>query len=222
MDVLSSRRKWIFASLLAALPIGAAGCSALSTISWVIYGDQEHPAEFPGLDGKRVAVVCISDATSYASPGSPPVILASTITEILRLKLDDENTEIVRQDQIADWMDHNDWNSIDYREIGAGVKADMVVAIELRSYSLHVDKTLYKGRASYDVKVYDTAHSGHVVWKTTGEYSFPRDTAVPVTETNESTFAKQFAFRLATHISRYFYPYPMAEDFAPDRAVLGS
>ena len=212
---------------LAALPFcvlllttAAAGCSALSTITWVINGDRKVEAEFPGLEGKRVAVVCISDAQSYASPTSPPMLLARTVTDILRLKV--KEVEMVRQDEIADWMDHNDWNSIDYREIGAGVKADMVVAIELRSYSLHEDKTLYKGRAAFDVKVYDTAHSGNVVWRTTDEFSFPRNSAVPVTETKESTFAKQFAFMLATRVSRCFYDYPAAEDIAPDRALLGS
>ena len=32
---------------------------------------------------------------------------------------------------MANWIDNNDWNQLDYREIGRGIKADMVLAIDL-------------------------------------------------------------------------------------------
>ena len=54
----------VAAGLLAAIP----GCGPLATIAWLIHGPEMIPAEFDGLKGKRVAVVCL-DANSLSGPG---------------------------------------------------------------------------------------------------------------------------------------------------------
>src|SRR5262249_16916815 len=51
-------------AFLVAIP----GCGPIATIAWLIHGPEMIPAEFDGLKGKRVAVVCL-DANSLSGPG---------------------------------------------------------------------------------------------------------------------------------------------------------
>jgi len=44
-----------WAILLVSLP----GCGPIATLAWLIHGPEMIPAEFDGLKGKRVAVVCL-------------------------------------------------------------------------------------------------------------------------------------------------------------------
>ena len=55
----------LFACLLTGGLLMQTGCvGALSQLIYTIRGHDEEPA-FPGLNDKRVAVVCVSDATAY-------------------------------------------------------------------------------------------------------------------------------------------------------------
>ena len=56
--------------------------------------------------------------------------------------------------EVADWLDSHGDDLTDYRDVGRGVKADMVVGIDLLSFNLHEGQTLLKGRAKVGVKVY--------------------------------------------------------------------
>jgi hypothetical protein len=166
-----------------------------------------------------VAVVCL-DANSLGGPGGEADALAKVVTITLANYVKD--IDVVRQQEIANWMDSQSQDLTDYRDIGRGVKADMVVGIDLISFSLHEGQTLLKGRARVRVKVYDMTKGGEVVYESPAkEISWPENGARHVTE-NESNFRTIFLHTLAQKVSRDFYDYEMLEDFGMDAAHLAN
>src|SRR5438270_9760447 len=58
------------------------GCGPIATIAWLIHGPEMIPAEFDGLRGKRVAVVCL-DANSLSGPGGEADAVGKAVTMLL-------------------------------------------------------------------------------------------------------------------------------------------
>src|SRR5262245_36307278 len=113
-------------SIALGLLIAVPGCGPIATIAWLINGPEMDPAEFDGLKGKRVAVVCL-DANSLGGPGGEADTVAKAVAMLLGSNVKD--IKIVRQSEVADWLDSHGDDVTDYRDIGRGVKADMVVGI---------------------------------------------------------------------------------------------
>jgi hypothetical protein len=206
------------AMLLATVLVASPGCgSVLSQISYMLYGNKV-PARFEGLEGKRVAVVCL-DADSLKGPGSEADAIAKSVSTHLGFHVAD--VEIVRGSEIADWIDNHDQDVADYRDIGRGVKADMVVGIDLDSFSIHEGQTLLKGRARVGTKVYDMSRNGEVVFENPPrDVNWPESGAHHVTE-NESNFRTIFIHTLAQKIAKDFYAYEKVEDYGLDAAYQG-
>jgi hypothetical protein len=200
------------------LATALSGCSAFSTVGYWLYGNT-NPPKFDGLKGKRVAVVCL-DADSLKGPGSEADRVARAVATTIGYNVTD--IKLVRPNEIADWLDNNSQDITDYKDIGRGVKADMVVGIDLESFTIHEGQTLLKGRASVSTRVYDMQRGGEVVYESPShEISWPENGARHVTE-NEANFRTAFIHTLSHRIARDFYPYDKVEDFGADAAFLGN
>jgi hypothetical protein len=205
----------LVAGMLATLP----GCGPIATIAWLIHGPEMVPAEFDGLKGKRVAVVCL-DANSLGGPGAEADTVAKAVSLTLGKKVPD--VHMVRQTEVADWLDSHGDDVTDYRDVGRGVKADMVVGIDLLSFNLHEGQTLLKGRAKVGVKVYDMKKGGELVYETAPkEIAWPENGSRHVTE-NEANFRAVFISTLAERIARDFYAFEFAENFSTDAKFLAN
>jgi hypothetical protein len=131
--------------------------------------------------------------------------------------------EIVPASEVADWVDKNDWDSVDYREVGSGVKADRVVAIDLAKFSLHHDQVLYKARASVTVTVYDMTAAGKEVFKRhLPEIVYPATGYYQTSETSEVEFRRDFLRKLAHQSSRFFFTYDRLNESNLDPAEAGA
>lgn len=205
--------------MLAAVLGCSTGCEAISHLSYLMNGFHPVPAKFGGLEGKRVAVVCL-DANSLSGPAAEADAVAKAVA--LNLAYHVPDIEVVRHAEIADWMDNQEQDLTDYRDVGRGVKADMVVGIDLASFSIHEGQTLLKGRANAGVKVFDMTRGGDVVYESPAkEISWPENGARHVTE-NESNFRAIFLHTLAQKIARDFYSYELIEDYGLDAAHLAN
>jgi len=206
--------------LIAALLSGTTGCgNQLGILSYWLNGITPMEAKFKGLEGKRVAVVCL-DGNSLSGPSSDADSIAKAVTTTLGYKVPD--IQIVRQPEIADWIDSQNQDLSDYREIGRGVKADMVVGIDLLSFSVHEGQTLLKGRAKVAVKVFDMKKGSEVVYESPAkEIAGPESGARHVTE-DEGNFRTTYLYILADRIARDFYPYEAIEDIALDAKNLAN
>jgi hypothetical protein len=192
------------------------GCAIVNHLLYVVRG-ATVPAEFDGLKGKRVAVVCVSANEDYG-PDSTTEMLSKEIER--QLKENVKDVTLVRHSEVANWIDRNDWK-YDYLQVGRGVKAEMVVGIDVGRFSMHEGGTLYKGHADVEIQVFDMAQQGAKVYQTIiDDFSFPTSGAQAVTDISEAKFKRAFIKVLAQAISRSFYAYEIQEDVAPDRAFL--
>jgi hypothetical protein len=208
--------------LFLGLAVGLAasgGCVGLTAqlLYWVKGGNKIDP-EFAGMKGKRVAVVCVSNA-SASGPNTFCSLLERRVGQALKEQGD--KIEVVSADDIADWIDSNDWNQMDYREIGRGVNADMVLGLDLANLRLHEGQTLYQGRVTLTATVYDMQDGGKVVFRRTiPDFTFPQNGPRHATEMTEARFRALFVEVLSKHVAKYFCAYQFEEDFAKDAMGL--
>ncbi len=215
-----SFRVWRFIPAMAVFAIALATCGCIGAISHMLYviKGNDIPAEYKGLEGKRVAVVCVSDSGSY-DPGSVAASLSGTVEDLLGANV--KEIELIYQNEVTEWIDGNNWSEIDYSEVGRGVDADMVVAIDLLSFSLHEGKTLYKGRASVKITVFDIKHHGRRVYsKSLDEFSFPKQGGQYINDVPEARFRHTFLYILGRQIAKNFYKHDAHMDIAGDPVSL--
>jgi hypothetical protein len=208
--------------LLAALPllaalVPAAGCvGALTTIAYLVKGI-EIPAEFNGLRGKRVAVVCQPMVALQYRNSTAAKDLARQIGNLLRERV--SKVQIVDHRKVDEWIDENTWE--DYNQIGKALKADIVLGVELEEFDTLQGQTLYQGRANVTMKVVDCAHGGKVLFlRHLPQILYPPNTGIPTSERQESQFRREFILVLADQIARHFYAHDPGQDFARDTAAL--
>jgi hypothetical protein len=195
------------------------GCGPIATIAWLIHGPEMIPAQFDGLKGKRVAVVCL-DGNSLSGPGGEADAVAKAVSMTLGKHVPEIN--IVRQNDVADWLDSHGDDLTDYRDVGRGVKADMVVGIDLLTFNLHEGQTLLRGKAKVGVKVYDMTKAGELVYESSPkEIAWPENGARHVTE-NEANFRTNFVFTLAERISSDFYAVETGQNIGTDARYLAN
>ena len=69
---------------------------------------------------------------------------------------------MIDQRKVAKWTDENTWE--EYSEVGKAMKADMVVGIDLESFSIFQGQTLYQGKANATIKVSIVSKGGKLVF----------------------------------------------------------
>ena len=200
---------WLILATL--LPL--VGC--MSFANFVLYatnGMPKVPAEFDELKGKRVAVVCVSTSNAYG-PGTMTAEIARQVHGRLRANI--EEIDVVKHEEISDWMDRNDWNRVEYEEVGRGVKADMVVAIELNQpLTLRDGPTLFRGHADFTVTVLDMKQDGKKVFRRREEeFRWPQHGRYGITE---SQFEKAFVRRVSGRAGQFFYPFEENSEIGAD------
>ncbi len=183
-------RKYVCFALMLALFVPLVGCVGMIANLMHVAGVDMVPAAFPGLAEHRVAVVCVSNS-DFFGPTSTASELGRRITRLLGSKV--SKIEVIEQQQIEDWIDQNNWDSVDFRAIGKGVDAQMVVAVDVHSFSLHEGKTMYKGRADVEVVVYDMTQGGKAVFsQSPKQVQYPNSGGVYTTEISERQFRQRF------------------------------
>jgi hypothetical protein len=211
----------ILAFTLTVIMVASSGCIGLTAqlLYWMNGGHKIDP-EYEGLKEKRVAVVCVSN-DSASGPNSLCWMLQRAIGGMLTEKGDE--IDVIDGDEIADWIDTNDWDQMDYREIGRGVQADMVLAVDINSLNLHEGRTMYRGRADVTVTVFDMQDGGKAVFrKNIPDFTYPQDGARHVADISEASFRKLFVHVLAQHVAKFFCAFRIEEDIGNDALTLGA
>lgn len=200
------------------ISIALTGCVGMLAHGLYVIKGNKVSAAYDNLAHKRVAVVCVAGSPA-SGPASPPDMIAREVGRMLSQRVD--NIEMVRPDEVADWIDRNQWNEIDYVEVGRGVQADLVVALDLESFRLKDGGTLFKGRATAHTTVFDIQNNGKVVFESsTYEFTYPENGARHTTEISESAFRRAFIRGLARQLAKDFFDYDRDEDFAYDATAI--
>ena len=188
------------------------GCVRLMA-NWInaIQGN-ERPAEYDGFEEQRVAVVCgtdkglSNDATTALMSGYIHMALNQHVKKI----------ELVRLEEIEEWMNAHGTIESDYVEIGKAVKADKLLAVDLSKLTVKDGPTLFRGRCDVGITVYDIANKGTIVYrKQIPEFTFPKDSAA-IADTSESKFRNMYLKIIANKVSGLFYPVDPTTEFGLD------
>lgn len=218
MDRLLRQTGWLLLALVASgglTPI--TGCSMLATGLWVIKGTDDK-AEFPGLEGKRVAIVCRPvSSLQYRNPTAARDLAKQVGMLIAK---NSPKTHVIEQREVSEWTDEKELD--DFIQIGKALNADMVVGIDLDDFNLFQGQGLYQGRATMKVSVYDVrSGSGDTVFeKSIPQIHYPPNSPIPAGDKPEPEFRTQFVKILAEHVSTLFYAHDPTAAFANDSTAL--
>lgn len=205
------------AFLLALLLLSQSGCAGFGAHLMYWIKGYKVDARCTALEGKKVAVVCVTgDRVEGIGLSNEGESICRVVSSLLEKNV--KKVTVVRPEDVSDWRDKNSWDEIDYRAIGRGLKADMVLAIDLASFTLHEDSTLLRGKANVKTTVYDVKDSGKIVFRDgPREFAFPENGGRHAVE-NETNFHRIFILMLSQNIAQNFYAYDKVDDFAKDAA----
>lgn len=192
----------------------SSGCIGLAAnLLHAIHGNN-RPAEFRGLENKRVAVIVATESGIGSNQAAKTLMTFIQTALSTNMK---KKVEIVRSQEVDKWLDQNGWTEADPVEIGRGVNADMVLMVDLLNLQLNDGPTLYRGQSDINVSVYDVKDMGKLAYrKQISEFSFPTMGGTPVSDTSESKFRAAYLGIVANKVSSLFYQIEATSDFALD------
>ena len=128
--------RMVLLAAMAFLAVTQTGCIGLTSVLLHAWNGQMVEPAFDGLQGQRVAVVCTGNSAAY---GPSPIVdsLAYAVGSLLEQNVPD--LVLIPLKDVDAWKDENDWDELDFVQIGEGVGADMVVAIEDGDHVLDAD-----------------------------------------------------------------------------------
>jgi len=204
-------------SLAVLLVLTQPGCLGIAANLMNAVKGHSVEAEFAGLEDQRVAVVTITDSSQYSDDASAR-ILSRRVADILQTEV--KKIEIVREDEVQQWRDRNGWDAIEFIDIGRGVKADKVVAIEMTDLRLRDGATLYRGRATVTTTVYDIETGRAEFRRHLDEFTYPETAGQYTSETTETRFRTLYLSVLASRLSRFFHSYDYSDTVALDATII--
>jgi len=211
MDRRSLSLRWPVLSLVLLLAL-AIGCKSGLESFALLYEGFDIPPEFDGLKDKKVAVVCKPLTSQEFSNFRAARALGEGISD--RLKAHIKGIHIVDPQKVAALVDEKGME--DYAQIGKAMKADKVVGIDIESFGVLDGQTLFRGRSTVSIQVYDVAEN-RVEWrKSPPQFVYPRTCSTPATDISEIDFCNQFVGILAEQIARLFYPHDRHDDYGDD------
>ncbi|MGO9110803.1 MAG: hypothetical protein ACLP9L_16405 [Thermoguttaceae bacterium] len=166
-----------------------------------LYECFDIPAEWDGLQGKRVAVVCKPLTSLEFNNSGAARALADGIGVYLKDHVKD--IHVVDPLKVAMMIDERGLEAC--REIGKALKADKVVEIDVDSFSIRDGVTLLRGRSTVSIQVYDVVEN-RVEWrKVPPQFQYPRLGSIPTADFTEIEFRNRFMRNLAEQIAWHFY-----------------
>ena len=218
MDRLSLRYGYLAIVLaLAAGIVSSGGCQGLLTTVMYFTKGNNLPAEYDGLRGKKVVVVCRPLADLKYRDASVAKDLARQLGLLLHHNV--RKIEVIDHRKVVQWTDENMWD--EYVEIGEALEAEMVVGVDLRGFTIYQGQTLYQGKANVVLGVYDCVAGRQPVFeKELPQAVYPPNTGIPTSEKPEAEFRREFVRLLADQIGRHFYPHDPHADYALDATAL--
>lgn len=217
LDGPKSRRNACKAFLISTIVLSQTGCLGMAANLMNAVKGHTVKAEFEGFEGKRVAVVTLTDSSQYSDDVSARM-LSRRVSEILQTKI--KNIELVREDEVQQWRDTKGWDAIEFIDIGRGVKAEKVVAIEMTNLKLRDGATLYRGRAEVTTTVYDVESRTEEFRRHLEEFTYPETAGQYTSETTEAKFRALYLSVLAARIARFFHSYDFSDTVAMDATII--
>lgn len=184
------------------------GCKLIALPFFAFGQDQTKkvPAEYPYLEGKKVAIlVWVDEYTSFQYQ-----FLPLEVSEHVRAALEGSvrGVSVVPNRQIIDYQKREpNWQSRNPAEIGKEFGADRVIVIEVTQYTTREPGSthLYRGHMGGNVKVLDTAYpQSGPAYQTEIEVAYPPD-RIAAYGTDERTLRRAIMELFANDLASRFH-----------------
>jgi hypothetical protein len=208
----------VVAVLIASAAMASSGgCQAvMTTAMYLIKGTDVEP-DYPGLKGKKVAVVCRPITELNYANSAVGRDIVQQMSKLLTERV--PKIKVVDAQKVNKWCDENTWE--EYVEVGKALKADVVVGVELEKFSIYQAQTLYQGKANAVVRVYDCKDGGKVIFeKILPQTIYPPNAFIQTSDVQESEFRREFVGVLSDQIARHFYSHDPNADLGQDNSAL--
>jgi hypothetical protein len=213
MDRSRPPRRLVALLVVGFLTLAVSGCQLLLFTPMYLLKGLDVPADYKGLEGKRVVVVCRPPTSLEYRYGSVDREIAKKVGGLLSENV--KKIDVVKWSDVEQWIDEQDYEDVE--QLGKAVKAQMVVEIDLEEFSLDKGSTLRQGKANLSMTVYDMEDGGKDVFqKSLNEILYPFNGGVPVQEKPETEFRREFLTIVSERIGRHFYKHDPHADFASD------
>ncbi len=196
------------------LPIALPGCAQVAGLIYAVKGNT-RPAEYKGLSGKNVAIVCGAETGLRTDESANMLCLFVQTT----LEREVKGIKFVQREEIAQWINDNDKESVDYLSMGKKVGAEQLLKIDLKNVKMREGTTLYRGTADIAVTVYDVSSGKAVYHKELPQFAYPKVASASVMDTSEAKFRGAFISMAAQKISSLFYAADATSEYALDATV---
>lgn len=191
-----------------------AGCrQGFFTVAYLFKG-MDIEAECKELKGKKVAVVCRPLVSMQYRNAGVAKDLAREVGTLLKRHV--PKIQLIDHNKVAEWMDENGYGEVEYVDVGRAVKAELVVGIDLEQFDMLAAQTIYQGKASVSLKVYNCANGSVVFAKHPPQSVYPPNHVISTTGKQESDFRREFIAVLSDQIARHFYNHDPHADIALD------
>lgn len=212
---ISIRMSRVFTIAFSILIAANSGCIRFVSNMLYVLNGRDTPAEFNELEEKKVAVMVRTNGLHSAEAAN--LIMARNINLLLGSKV--KKIKMASQDEVERTIQDMSLSEVDPVKVGSRLGVDYVLDVEINDLKLMEGKTLYKGRCTSAVSVYNVAEGRAPVFrKSFPEYVYP-STGAPITDFDEATFQRVYLMSVAERIARVFYPYDPATDVARDAAI---
>nr|AGC71386.1 putative protein-signal peptide and transmembrane prediction [uncultured bacterium A1Q1_fos_1815] len=214
----ASRRRFLACGLLMGAVLGSSsGCVRLAANLVHAFKGNDVPAEFVGLEGKKIAVLCSTD--EGVSTDVNGIVVARFVRELLQSKI--EKVSVASEQEVDQWVLSQNTDVRDYAAIGKGLDVDYVIAIDMSNLTFKNGSTLYRGNCDLTVSVYDINKEGRVAFrKHVSQFMYPTMAGAPTTDMSETNFRRIYLTRVAHRAARHFFPYELGADVAADATLL--
>lgn len=227
-DKAGGRVRSIFGMRLGLLPLALAlvlaivqsGCQGVMLLGYLIGGppmtdpDFHHRTNKESLAGKNKSTVVYCYAAKELKWDNEAVDYE--IAKHVAYRLMSKDIKVVDPDRVQAWLDKNDkWRKT--AEIGKAFKADYVVHIDVKDFSLFEAnaQNLYRGRADIIinvVKMDDDKKDGNVIYTNPLKSFFPLRAAVDSNQMSFAEFKKHYLSALSDEIGKLFYSVATGDD----------
>ena len=209
---------WRVAVILLLLA-GQSGCQGIVLLGYLLGGPPSTDPDFhqktkQTLEGKNkvTLVYCYASKELKWDHESLDFDLAKHVA----YQLNGKKIKVVDPDRVYAWLDkHDRWRKTS--EIGAAFKADYIVHIDVKDYSLTEANVnnLYRGRADCIVNVVkmdENKRDGIVIYTTPIKSNFPTNGPVDQSAMPYTEFKKRYLSALSYEIGKLFFSTETGDD----------
>ena len=206
------------AAVCTLLCVAGSGCSLFVMGGKMLFGDPKQESPFRKVTGVDLTEGEHTVLVLASSPEGIKQRFPEVDQELMRRigrELRSEGVEVVRSDEVLDWIEERGGTWHDVGPIAGEFEADYVLTVELSEIDWFEPHSpdLLRGRSAGVIRAYRSTDRGYAESVFGGEFQcvYPTLNPKPTSHVSEKIFREQFLDRLCLQAAQRFYDHTVAD-----------